>query len=112
MKKVSVRAFQLKPYDYLKELPIMLTRYGEDIAVIHKASQIIGIATPRSSGNPDIKKLLEDTTVMKVITEEPPEEVKEKVKEKKDKLNEEIGFSDKKKSGYHYSSVVNGYVKD
>lgn len=30
----------------------------------------------------------------------------------KDELNEETGFSDKKKLGYHFSSVVNGYVKD
>jgi len=40
MKKVSVRAFQLKPYEYLKELPVMLTRYGEDIAVIDTAKNI------------------------------------------------------------------------
>jgi hypothetical protein len=49
MKKVSVRAFQLKPYEFLKDLPIMLTRYGEDLAVLHNANQIIGMATPTSS---------------------------------------------------------------
>jgi hypothetical protein len=41
MNRVSVRDFQLKPRDYLKSLPITLTRYGKDIAVIQKASQMI-----------------------------------------------------------------------
>lgn len=35
MKKVSLRAFQLKPTKYLEDLPIELTRYGKTIAVIY-----------------------------------------------------------------------------
>lgn len=38
MKRVPVRSFQLKPYEYLKDLPIMLTRYDKDIAILNRAS--------------------------------------------------------------------------
>ena len=41
MIRVPVRSFQLKPYEYLKALPIMLTRYDKDVAVISTARQII-----------------------------------------------------------------------
>lgn len=40
MKRIPVRDFQLKPYECLKELPIMLTRYNKDVAVIQKASDL------------------------------------------------------------------------
>lgn len=63
MKKVSVRAFQLKPYDYLKELPIMLTRYGEDVAVIETASQMgkpIIPKGPASITSEDIEEAVKD----------------------------------------------------
>lgn len=34
MKKVSLRDFQLKPTKYLRDLPIILTRYGKEIAFV------------------------------------------------------------------------------
>jgi hypothetical protein len=37
MKEVSLRDFQLKPTKYLKDLPIVLTRYGRAIAIIQVA---------------------------------------------------------------------------
>ena len=41
MKKVSIRAFQLKPSDYLDKLPIVLTRYRKVIAVLNNASDVV-----------------------------------------------------------------------
>ena len=34
IKKVSIRDFTKKPTEYLNELPIMLTRYNIDIALV------------------------------------------------------------------------------
>lgn len=36
MKRITLRNFQLKPTKYLEDLPIMLTRYGKDIAIVKK----------------------------------------------------------------------------
>jgi len=40
MKKVSLRDFQLRPSDYLDKLPIVLTRYGKEVAVVHPRETI------------------------------------------------------------------------
>jgi hypothetical protein len=82
MKKVSVRDFQLKPYECLKELPIMLTRYGEDIAIIKRASQEV---------KPEIKEHLD--------LSEPKKDIKPML-------------SETKKEGYHFNSMLGKYIKD
>jgi len=41
MLKVSVRDFQLNAKDYLDKLPIVLTRYNKDIAVLRSASDVV-----------------------------------------------------------------------
>jgi hypothetical protein len=41
MLKVSVRDFQLNAKEYLNKLPITLTRYNKDIAVLKSASDIV-----------------------------------------------------------------------
>lgn len=40
MKKVSLRNFQLKPSNYLNDLPVTLTRYGKKVAVVVKHTNL------------------------------------------------------------------------
>jgi len=35
MKKLSIRSFQLKQSKYIKELPLILTRYGKEVARLY-----------------------------------------------------------------------------
>jgi hypothetical protein len=41
MKTISLRAFQLHPTDYIKDLPITLTRYGKAICIVSSVNTIL-----------------------------------------------------------------------
>lgn len=104
MRTITVRKLSENLFNEIKNLPVLVTRYGEPYCLIKKGDAI------------EIK--MEDITKDPVVKVLKPETVK---KHEKEFLKKELKeppeyngpqFSDIKKEGYHFSPILGKYIKD
>lgn len=92
MNTVTIKEFQKNLYASIKELPLVITKNGQPFLKVEAFSKEVASPTIRPILKPE--PLIKDVLVKPLSNPEQPQ------------------FSDKKKPGYHYSSMMGVYVKD